>query len=87
MKWWGEPTNLIGDYVALIGVLAISFVMIRFFGLNQDSVIVATVPLSIGYVVWGVLHHKKHGHIDRKILMEYVGLAVLVNIIVVALTF
>ena len=76
---------MIVDYAALIAILGVTFLSIRFMGLAQESVLAATIPLSIGYVAWGVLHHKKRGHIDRKILLEYVGLAVLVNAIIFAL--
>lgn len=80
-----KNTDSIIDYIALLGILAGTFFSIRMFGLARMSVMAATIPLSIGYIAWGILHHKKHGHIDRKILLEYVGLALLVNIVIFTL--
>lgn len=73
------------DYAGLLSLLLIGLFLVRLFDLHRNSILVASIPLSLGYVLWGVLHHKKHGHIDRKILFEYLGLAILVNAIILVL--
>lgn len=74
--------DIIIDYAILLAGLAIAGLLIRALHLTQSHIFLATIPMSLGYVVWGVLHHKKHGHIDQKIVMEYVSLAVLINVII-----
>ena len=41
--------------------------------------------MSATYVLWGVTHHKKDGHIDKKIVLEYVGLSLLVITLITTL--
>ena len=77
-----NDSDVIIDYAILLFLFAVSGLLIRGLRLQQSLLLFATIPLSLGYVIWGVLHHKKHGHIDKKIILEYLGLALLVNVIV-----
>lgn len=85
MRWFEKKPSPLVDYATLIMILAGTFLLIRMSGMSQDTIIAATLPVSVGYVIWGVVHHKKHGHIDWKIMWEYLGLAILVNAIIVIL--
>lgn len=38
---------------------------------------IAAIILGISYVVWGVFHHWRRGDLHPKIVLEYVGLAIL----------
>ena len=80
-----NDTSAILDYAILLGGLAITGMLIKALRLSQISIFVATIPLSLAYVLWGVLHHKRHGHLDKKIFFEYAGLALLINIIIFTL--
>lgn len=85
MFGFNQNRHMIVDYATLIAILGATFLLIRISGMSRESIIVATLPVSIGYIIWGVVHHKKHGHLDRKIMLEYFGLAALVNAIIVIL--
>lgn len=37
----------------------------------------AAIILGAGYVLWGVLHHWRRGDLHPKIVLEYLGLAIL----------
>lgn len=77
-----NQADLVFDYVILLVGLVVTGLLVRAFHLSQEYILFATIPLSIGYVLWGVVHHKRHGHIDQKIFLEYLSMAVLVNAII-----
>lgn len=70
------------DYLVLIGVLVLAVVTVNMLRLSDISVTVTTLFLSVVYFLWGVTHHKKAGHIDQKIMLEYLSFAILVNVLV-----
>lgn len=75
------------DYTILLLVLATAAVVINLFNLTKLNLLLTSVIVSIAYVFWGITHHKKAGHIDQKIVLEYAGLAILVNIIIASLIY
>ncbi len=77
--------NHILDYAILIGILAATTISVKIFNLHNSSLKLTSIFLSLAYVIWGIVHHKKAGHIDKKIVLEYSGLAILVNIIIFSL--
>lgn len=80
-----DTSELIFDYAILLGGLIVSGLLIRALNLSQQYILLATIPLSLGYVGWGMIHHRRHCHIDRKIVMEYLGLSLLINLIIAIL--
>lgn len=73
------------DYIVLLSMLTIAGLAVKFLELHSSGLMLTSVLLSVGYVAWGVLHHKKAGHIDKKIVLEYLGLALLVNVLIYSL--
>jgi hypothetical protein len=73
------------DYLILLLVLATGALVINFFDLTKTNLLFTSLLVSAAYVFWGVTHHKKAGHIDKKIVLEYCGLALLVNVIIFSL--
>lgn len=80
-----NQSELLVDYGFLLFGFAVTGLLIRALQLSQEYILFATVPLSIGYILWGILHHKRHGHIDKKIALEYISMALLVNVVVAVL--
>lgn len=37
----------------------------------------AAILLGVSYVVWGVLHHARRGDLHMKVVLEYLGIAIL----------
>lgn len=82
--WQKKPQHTF-DYLILIAILATTALIVRIFSLTDIALAILTFVLSLGYIAWGVAHHHKSGHIDRKIFFEYFGLAILVNVLVLIL--
>ena len=80
-----KPVNHTLDYLLLLVLLSSAALFVKLFAVTKSALLLTTVFVSVGYVVWGVSHHKKAGHIDKKIVLEYAGLAVLVNVLVFSL--
>lgn len=74
------------DYIILLVSLLTAVISVKLFHLSDKSLSMVISFISIIYVVWGVFHHKKAGHIDQKIMLEYTSIAVLVNILVWLIT-
>ncbi len=81
-----QPNHYI-DYFILLTTLAFSAIAVRTFHFTKSTLALITLAVSLAYVFWGIFHHKKAGHIDQKIVLEYFGLALLVNIIIATLVF
>ena len=74
-------------YLVLLVILNLGiglFYLFRFNPLYQMKVILAT---SIAYVVWGIIHHWLSEDLHLKVVLEYLLIAILVNLIVLSLLF
>lgn len=80
-----KDTSHAPDYAMLLAMLAVATVAVHFLNLTTDAMMLVSLMVTLGYVVWGVTHHKKAGHIDKKIVLEYLCIAALVNVIVFTL--
>ncbi len=65
------------DYLILAVLLTSATLSIWLFRFTPFSAKLNAVFLAVAYFTWGVVHHKKAGHIDRKIVLEYLGLSLL----------
>jgi xanthine/uracil permease len=75
-----QPDHL-PDYILLAGLLIVTVVLLKTFSFYKLAVVLISIGLAAGYAVWGILHHKKAGHLDNKIAFEYIGLAVLMVVL------
>lgn len=73
------------DYLVIITLLIVFFLSIILFHFSHLTIKTLTVFFALGYAVWGVTHHHKAGHIDKKILLEYLGISFLSVVIVFSL--
>lgn len=85
MKFFSRDSNHLADYAILITSLITIIVAIRFLNFSKTAIASLTIITSLSYVAWGVMHHKKAGHIDKKIMLEYLGMAVLAIALVISL--
>jgi EamA domain-containing membrane protein RarD len=80
-------TSHLPHYMGLLGLFAagvVAFLLFSYDRLFQISVIVA---VAIGYVVWGIIHHKIHRDFHPSVVIEYMAVAILGLVIVFALVF
>lgn len=73
------------DYLVLIGFLSFAGVVVTVLNLSKLSLGFFTLVVTSVYVVWGITHHNKSGHVDEKIVLEYLGFALLVCVLVFTL--
>lgn len=73
------------DYIVLALILILSAATIWFYRFTDTTTKFVAVFLTAGYFIWGVAHHKKKGHIDKKIVLEYLGMSLLALAIVFSL--
>lgn len=74
-------------YLVLLVILNLGIGLFYFFRFNpfyQMKVILAT---SIAYVVWGIIHHWLSEDLHLKVVLEYLLIAILVNLIILSLLF
>jgi len=73
------------DYIVISTIIAVFMFSVVFFRFSHLTVKLVSTFSAAGYVIWGVVHHKKAGHIDQKILLEYLGIAALGLVIIFSL--
>lgn len=74
-------------YLVLLVILnfgALMFYLLRFNPVYQMWVMVLT---SLAYVLWGMIHHFLEEDLHLKVILEYVLIAMLVNLVVMTLLF
>jgi hypothetical protein len=86
MFFWqrSQPQHTI-DYLVLIITMTIIAVFVRLVQNSDLTLLAASILASTVYVIWGVIHHKKSGHIDKKIFLEYLGFAISANVLILIL--
>ncbi|EKD23054.1 MAG: hypothetical protein ACD_83C00080G0002 [uncultured bacterium] len=70
------------DYVVIVVLLAAFMLSVILFRFSYISIKVISIFMATAYVTWGVTHHTKRGHLDKKILLEYSGIALLGLVVV-----
>jgi hypothetical protein len=74
-------------YLILLVILnfgALMFYLLRFSPLYQMWVMMLT---SLAYIFWGLIHHYLEEDLHIKVVLEYILIAMLVNLIVLTLLF
>jgi hypothetical protein len=80
-------TRHLPHYLGLLGLFAagvIGFLLFSYDRLFQISVVVA---VAVGYVAWGIIHHKIHRDLYPSVVVEYIAVAILGLVIVFSLLF
>lgn len=74
-------------YLPLFGILfagAFGFFLFSFDRIFQAALAIAT---AVGYVTWGVIHHKIHDDLYPEVIVEYICFALLGLIILFSVVF
>jgi hypothetical protein len=80
-----KPLRSIFDYLLLTVLVSLAIILTLYFNGNKFYQEVIIVGLSILYIVWGIIHHKKEKSFQARVILEYVLFALLGCIIVIGL--
>lgn len=82
-----ELSKQINHYLPLFGILfagAFGFSLFSFDRIFQSAMAIAT---AVGYVSWGIIHHKIHKDLYPEVVFEYIAMAVLGLVIIFSVIF
>jgi hypothetical protein len=69
----------------LFGILMSGFVGLILFSYDRNIQLLIAFLTSVGYVIWGVIHHKHNLDFHFEVLLEYIAVAVLGMVIIFTL--
>lgn len=72
-------------YIVLVAMLALGMAGFFYVSPNHQLQLAIGVATSIGYVLWGILHHTAKGELHRKIVIEYVLIGAIAIILLLTL--
>lgn len=73
------------DYLALLTLLAFGLLGFLYFDYDRQFQNAVVVITALGYIVWGVIHHRLRGDFHLKVFVEYCMVAFLGTILVLVL--
>ena len=80
-----KPLRIVLDYLFLTILVSVAIILTLYFNGNRFYQEIIIIGLSILYIVWGVIHHKKEKSFQARVMLEYVLFALLGCIIVIGL--
>lgn len=72
-----QAGNHLPHYLPLFGIFIFGVAGFYFFSYDRVFQISIIVAISIAYVIWGIIHHFIHEDLHWKIVMEYMGVAII----------
>lgn len=70
-------TRYFAHYLSLIGLIVFALLGLLFFRYDSQFEAAAAIALGVAFVVWGTVHHWLHEGLHIKLILEYLGIAVL----------
>lgn len=82
-----NDSTFIKHYIPLFSVFLFGFLTFILFPFDKAFQFFVTGLVAFAYIVWGILHHKLHGDLHPKVVIEYIligvlGLTILYSIII-----
>ncbi len=74
--------TLLFHYAVLIVILGIGLWSVLTFRYHPLGRPLSIIGLSLGYVLWGIVHHSLMGNLHRQVVLEYLGLSLLGGVII-----
>lgn len=71
------------DFVLLLLIIGFGLFGLIYLKFDIAAQIAVTIIMSVLYVFWGVFHHYHDGNLTIKVALEYIGMAFLVNVMLV----
>jgi hypothetical protein len=80
-----ELKNHKKEYFALIVGLASFVLLFLYFWPNVLGQLTTAIGLGVYYFIWGIATHRKQGKVEKKVVFEYLGMAVLASMLLILL--
>jgi len=71
------------DFIVLLLILGFGLGGLLLYRFDVSSQIAIVVLMGILYVFWGVFHHFHDRSLTGKVLMEYIGMAILISFVLI----
>lgn len=69
------------DFIVLTGLLSVGLSVFLSLSHQPGQQLVSIALTGVGYVVWGIWHHLRHGNFYWQIVLEYFLVVVLVTVL------
>jgi hypothetical protein len=73
------------DYLVLSSLVSLSVILILLFSGNRVYQEITIISISLIYIIWGVIHHKREGTFYPQVGLEYSLFALLGTVLVIGL--
>ncbi|MEK7577166.1 MAG: hypothetical protein AAB492_00925 [Patescibacteria group bacterium] len=70
----------------LLGILGLGIYMFYLMRGNTTAQMVVGLCTTIGYVLWGIIHHMMIGNLHRKIVIEYILIGAIALVLMLTLS-
>jgi hypothetical protein len=64
------------DYLVLISLLLFGIILYVFFKNDAQMQRIIAAALSLSFILWGIIHHHHADKVTKKIMLEYILIAV-----------
>lgn len=75
----------LSDYFLLLFITGLSLILVLLANGNKQNIRFIIIGLSLIYIIWGVIHHKKEKTLNKEIIFEYIAISVLGSALVIGL--
>lgn len=72
-------------YAALASILGAGFSLFLYNRYNKEAQASVILVTALGYIIWGIVHHKLIHYLTREIILEYVLVAALGSLVLLSL--
>ncbi len=74
-------------YLSLFLILVAGAYALNIFSYDKYFQVIVVFLIAVGYVAWGIIHHKIHKDLHLAVILEYVTVAIIGLIIVLSLIY
>lgn len=71
------------DFLLLLLIIGLGLLGILYLKFDIAAQIAAVFLMAIAYVIWGIFHHYHDGNLTTKVILEYIGMAALVSVMLI----
>ena len=82
-----EASKQMNHFLPLFGILAAGALGFFLFSFDRVFQAALTVATAVGYVSWGVIHHRIHKDLYPEVIIEYIAVAALGLVIIFSVIF
>jgi len=80
-----KHSGQLSHYLPLLGIFAFGIISFWSFSYDRFFQTSTAVAVALAYVIWGIVHHHMHNDLHWKIVIEYMGIAIVGLAIILSL--